>query len=66
MLEDPKALAALKDEIDEMIESKKDEFTGTSRLTISDIEEMKVLSKFFTILIFKRLFRLKLCFQLRS
>ena len=66
MLEDPKALAALKDEIDEMIESKKYEFTGTSRLTISDIEEMKVLSKFFTILIFKRLFRLKLCFQLRS
>ena len=47
MLEDPKALAALKDEIDEMIESKKDEFTGTSRLTISDIEEMKVLSEYF-------------------
>ena len=54
MLEDPKALAALKDEIDEMIESKKDAFTGTSRLTISEIEEMKVLSKyFFTISIFQ-------------
>ena len=65
MLEDPKALAALKDEIDEMIESKKDEFTGTSRLTISDIEEMKVLSKYFLpFQFFKRNIRLTQCLQI--
>lgn len=46
MLENPKGLAALKDEIDQMIESKKDEDTGVSTLTIADIESMKILSKY--------------------
>ena len=44
MMEDPKALAALKDEINAMVESRKDE-DGTSRLSVSDLEQMKILSK---------------------
>ncbi len=45
MLEDPKALAALQDEIREMIEKKKDERTGTSTITVAELESMEILSK---------------------
>ncbi len=45
MLEDPKALAALKAEIEDMIEKKKDPDTGVSTFTVSDLEGMKVLSE---------------------
>ena len=46
LMEDPKALAALKDEIHEKIQSTKDETTGTSNLTIGDVEKMKILGKY--------------------
>lgn len=46
LLEDPKATAALKAEINEMIERKRDEETGVSTFTISDLEEMKILGSY--------------------
>ena len=45
LLENPKAMAALKEEIESLVENNYDETTNSVNLTVKDIEEMKVLRK---------------------
>lgn len=45
ILEDEKARAALKDEIDQAIDARLDESTNTAEFTLKDIEDLKILGK---------------------